>query len=216
MSSKEKKELLVYGARGHAKVVIDTAEKHNIYSIVGILDDDSDLHNKPFFGYPVLGGFQLIQRQVDLRAHVIIAIGSNKVREGLSEKIKKLGFPFATIIHPSAQIARGVVVEEGAVIMAGVVINSDSRIGKHVIVNTGATIDHDCQVGDFVHISPGAHLAGNVKVGKSTHIGIGASVIQGITIGDECTIGAGAAVIENIPNHVTAVGVPAKVIQQHR
>jgi sugar O-acyltransferase (sialic acid O-acetyltransferase NeuD family) len=215
MSSKTKKqELLVYGASGHAKVIIDAAEKQDKYSIIGILDDNAELHGRNFIDYSVLGGFQFIQKQNDHKTHVVIAIGSNEVRKSLSEKIRKLGFRFATIIHPSAQIARGVVVEEGTVVMAGVVINSDTRIGKHVIVNTGSTIDHDCVIEDFAHISPGVHLAGNAKVGKLTHIGIGTSVIQGITIGDESIIGAGAAVVENIPSHVTAVGIPAKVIKE--
>jgi len=68
---------------------------------------------------------------------------------------------------------------------------------------------------NHVHISPGAHLAGHVHVGTLTHIGIGASVIQRVKIGRNVIIGAGAAVIDNIPDNVTAVGVPAKVLKQH-
>jgi acetyltransferase EpsM len=51
-------------------------------------------------------------------------------------------------------------------------------------------------------------------VGELSHIGIGVSVIQGIRIGRGVIIGAGAVVIEDIPDHVTAVGVPARVIKR--
>ena len=68
---------------------------------------------------------------------------------------------------------------------------------------------------NHVRVSPGAHLAGKVHVGELTHIGIGASVVQGVEIGRNVIIGAGAAVIDDIPDNVTAVGVPAKVIRRH-
>jgi len=99
--------------------------------------------------------------------------------------------------------------------MANTAINSGTKIGENVIINTGATVDHDCVLEDYVHISPGAHLAGNVYVGELTHIGIGASLIQGVKIGRNVIIGAGAAVINDLPDNVTAVGVPAKVLKQH-
>ncbi|HIC96179.1 TPA: transferase, partial [Candidatus Bipolaricaulota bacterium] len=87
--------------------------------------------------------------------------------------------------------------------------------GENVIINTGATIDHDCVIEDYVHISPGVHLAGNVKLGELSHIGIGASAVQRVKIGKGVIIGAGAVVIDDIPDHVTAVGVPARVIKRH-
>jgi acetyltransferase-like isoleucine patch superfamily enzyme len=70
-------------------------------------------------------------------------------------------------------------------------------------------------VGDFCNINPGVHLAGNVTVGEGCYIGMGANVIQGINIGPWSIIGTGAAVIRDIPPHVTAVGVPARVIKLH-
>jgi len=83
-------------------------------------------------------------------------------------------------------------------------------LGRHVIVNTGATIDHDCIVGDFAHIGPGVHLAGMVKVGAGAFLGIGSVVLPGLAIGEWSMVGAGAVVIRDVPDRVTAYGVPAK------
>ena len=63
-----------------------------------------------------------------------------------------------------------------------------------------------------MHICPGARLAGEVQMGGRSWIGIGASVIQQIRIGADVTVGAGAAVVHNLPDGVTAAGVPARVL----
>ena len=67
-------------------------------------------------------------------------------------------------------------------------------------------------VSPSAQIGPGARLAGEVQVGERSWIGIGASLIQQIRIGCDVTIGAGAAVISDLPDGVTAVGVPARVL----
>jgi UDP-perosamine 4-acetyltransferase len=96
--------------------------------------------------------------------------------------------------------------------MAGVVINAESVIADLVIVNTGATIDHDCVIGLAAHIAPQSGLAGNVTVGSETFIGIGTKVIPGVCIGEHVMIGAGGVVISDLPDGVTAVGVPVRIV----
>jgi acetyltransferase-like isoleucine patch superfamily enzyme len=54
-----------------------------------------------------------------------------------------------------------------------------------------------------------------VKMGEGVDLGTGASVIQGKQIGEWSVIGAGAVVTQDIPAHVTAVGVPCRVIKRH-
>jgi sugar O-acyltransferase (sialic acid O-acetyltransferase NeuD family) len=208
--------LLLYGASGHAKVILDIIERAGQYRIIGLLDDNPSLHGTEFFGYPVLGeGELLAQRRY--RAHkLIISVGDNRVRQEIRQRISAFGaYDFALALHPSAQIAKRVRLGAGTVVMANVAINPDASVGQHVIINTGATVDHDCLIGDFVHIGPGAHLAGNVAVGALTHLGIGVTVIPGVKIGSESVIGAGAVVLYDIPDRVTAVGVPARVIKPH-
>lgn len=208
-----KRKLLIYGASGHAKVVIDIIEHQGLYEIIGLIDDAQERHGQEFFGYRVLGGQEIVSQHQ--QCSILIAIGNNATRKKLQETVTALGYELATAVHPSACLGRDVSIGRGTVIMAQAAINSGTVIGEGVIVNTGATIDHDCHIGDFAHISPGAHLAGNVTVGALTQIGIGACVIPGVRIGEHTLIGAGAVVIDDIPDNVTAVGVPAKVIKRH-
>jgi acetyltransferase EpsM len=51
-------------------------------------------------------------------------------------------------------------------------------------------------------------------MGEGSMMGVGSSVIPCVKIGSWATIGAGAAVVRDIPDGVTAVGVPAKEISK--
>lgn len=210
------KKILIYGASGHGKVIIDIVEKEGRNKIVGLIDDNPQLLRQSFYGYPILGGFDVLKEQVQHNYKLILALGDNKSRKELWEKIKPLGYELICAVHPSAQIGKDVFIGSGTVIMANVAINPGAGIGENVIVNTGVTIDHDCLIGDYVHISPGTHLAGNIEIGELTHIGIGVSIIPNIKIGKGVIIGAGAVIVEDIPDNVTAVGIPAKVIKKSR
>jgi len=208
-----KQDLIIYGASGHGKVVLDAARCSGRFRVVGFLDDNPLLSNQMPGGLPILGGRE---RLAEYRGcQIVLGIGPNEARRAVAERVHALGFQFALVIHPAACIAPGVSLGAGTVVMAGVVVNVDTRIGKHVILNTGATVDHDNVIHDFVHLSPGVHLAGNITVGKLSHVGIGASVIPGVSIGARCIVGAGAAVIGNMDDDVTAVGVPARAIQRN-
>ncbi len=199
--------VFIYGASGHAKVVIETLEKQG-EDIAGLIDDDPK--TAELLGYRVTKALG----ELNNRDNWIIAVGNNLIRKRISMRI--VSSSFAKVIDPSANISPRSTIGEGSVIFSGVCVNSSSDIGKHVILNTNCSVDHDCLLGDFVHISPNVALAGNVCVGEGTHIGIGACIIQGVSIGKWATVGAGAVIIENIPDYAVVVGVPGKVIKYNK
>ena len=196
-----KTKLFVFGASGHGKVVADIAELCG-YDFCGYIDDNAEeaLHYDDFL-------------KKDSGAHVALGIGNNVSRAAVYRRLKDHGTKIATLIHPSAIIAKTARVGEGSVVMANAVINPDALVERGAIINTAAVIEHDNVIDQFVHISPGALLAGNVAVSEFSHVGIGTCVIQGIRIGTNCTIGAGSTVLDDIPDRSTAVGTPAKVIK---
>ena len=201
--------LLVVGAGGHARVVVDIAEKQGRFRVVGLVDERPELAGSALLGYPVLGGREVLERG-DLPSHAVVAIGSPAARAAWQALLEERGFQLAVLVHPSAQVGRETVIGGGSVLMAGAIVNSGSRLGRGVIVNTAASVDHDCEVGDFVHVAPGARLAGGVRVGARAHIGIGACVLQNLQIGADAIVGGGAAVIRPVAAGTTVVGVPAE------
>jgi acetyltransferase EpsM len=197
-------KVTLYGASGHGKVIIDILESMGV-GIATILDDNPNL--KELLTYPISKP-DLVNKFE--RKSVIISIGNNKVRKRLSAKMNCI---FAQAIHPTAKISKHVRLGEGTVVMAGVIINPDTNIGAHCIINTGAVVEHDCVIADFVHLSPNVSLAGNVHVMEGAHVGIGASVIQGVRIGKWATIGAGSVIIKDVPDYAVVVGNPGRIIK---
>lgn len=194
----------LFGASGHAKVIIEALEQQGI-EIGGLKDDNYEIRS--LLGYPVSVDFPEVFKSDD---YVIISIGNNNIRK---EIVLNNTFHYFTAIHPKAKLSTRAKIGEGSVIMVGATINADVHVGKHAIINTNASIDHDCIIEDYVHISPQVGLAGDVHVGEGTHIGIGACVIPGIKIGKWCTVGAGAVIIQDIPDGCTVVGNPGRVIK---
>ncbi len=203
---------IVYGAGGHAKVVVDIliAGKK---PIIGIIDDSH--HHGMWRGFPLLGDPKNIEAIINQYPHAkyIIGIGSNQVRQKIVNDLDRFGISWGRAIHPSCVIGSNVSIGEGTVVMPGCVINADSLIGNHVIVNTAVSIDHDNQINHFSHLSPGVRTAGNVTISQSVHLGIGCSVIPGVHISNNTIVGASSCVTKDLPGDVVAVGCPAKVIK---
>lgn len=190
----------LFGASGHAKVVMDIIRAQG--DDVGALYDD-DPHCTEIYNKPVLRA-----SEVGFASPYIISIGSNKARKHISERYQ---MRYAKAIHPNAQISEAATVGDGSVIMQGAIIQADAQIGRHCIINTGATVDHECRIGDFVHVSPHATLCGNVHIGDGAWIGAGATIIPGVKIGKWSTVGAGSVVLRDIPDGAVAYGNPCKI-----
>lgn len=198
-------KITVFGASGHAKVVIATALSAG-YEIEALVDADEQKVGSKILGIP-------IQSESDVSSNfhgkAIIAIGNNAIRKKVAHH-----YPLAAwvcLIHPKAVVHDSVSVGMGTVVFAGAVIQPDSVVGNHTIINTGASIDHDCQIGNFSHVAPGVNIAGLVEVGEGTFVGIGSSVIQQTKIGSWNMVGAGAAVTKSFGDHKLIAGVPAKI-----
>ncbi|SCX77380.1 acetyltransferase [Alkaliphilus peptidifermentans] len=202
-----KDKLIIIGASGHGKVVADIAIKMNKWQSIAFLDDDESI--KISMRLEVIGKTANAFTYKN-EADFFVAIGNNAVREKVQEKLIEEGLNVVSLIHPSSVIGTDVEICIGTVVMAGVVINSSSRIGKGCIINTSSSLDHDNVIEGYVHISPGTSLAGTVKVGKGSWLGIGSIVSNNVNICSGCKVGAGAVVVKDITEPGTYVGVPVR------
>lgn len=211
-----KKNIIIFGASGHSKVIVDILEKENIWNIMGFID--SFKREKEFFGYPILGTEKDILKIVDDFNIFggIVAIGDNFIRFTVVEKIKNIliDFKFISTIHPSAILGKFVKVGDGTTIMAGTIINADTEIGEHSIINSASVIEHDSKVGDFSTIAPNVSMGGGVRVGNFSTISIGATIKHSIKIGNDIVIGANSLLLKDIFNKSVWFGNPAKFIRK--
>jgi len=193
--------MYLYGASGHAKVIMDIIKAQGDL-LEGIVDDNILLTE--------LMGHKVLHSCIGL-SPFIVSIGNNEIRKQIVNKLK--GASFSKAIHPSAIISETSKIGNGSVVMQGAIIQSCVSIGNHCIINTGSSIDHECIISDYVHISPHSTLCGNVAIGEGTWIGAGTIMIPGVKIGKWCTIGAGSVVTKDIPDGALAVGNRCKIIK---
>ncbi|MES2651654.1 MAG: acetyltransferase [Bacteroidota bacterium] len=198
------KEIIIYGASGHGKVIAELIQA--AYQDINIFFAD-DREVKIFFELHVGNPKEVLNKD----SQIIIGIGNNRIRKRISNEL--FNSNFVTLVHPRAYVSNSAKLNSGTVVMAGACINTNALIGAHVIINTNSSIDHDCIIDDYAHISPNVGLAGNVKIGEGSHIGIGANIIQGIRVGKWAIVGAGAVVIADVPDYAVVVGVPAKIVK---
>ena len=207
-------DLLVYGAGGHAKVVIEAAQRQGVHECFGIVDDDPEVRGERILGVEVLGGEEALGKLVSERGRefgFVVALGSNAVRAEIAAKLTGMGLRGRVVAHPASAVGREVVLGEGTVVI-GAMLNPGSVIGGHCILNTHCSVDHDCRIGDVVHVGPGARLCGTVTVGSGTFVGAGAVVLENLKVGENCVIGAGAVVTRNLQDGAKVVGVPARAV----
>jgi len=201
------KQLVVVGAGGHGKVVLDGALTSG-RSIWGLVDDDSEKVGLAMSGYEIKTDTTTFLELIPGNIAAVIAVGSNVTRAGLYQKFS-IHLEMVSVIHPAATISDSATIGAGVVIMPGAVVNAAVSLGDGVIVNTNSSIDHDCRLGDFAQVSPGATICGSVSLGERTFIGAGATILQGLTVGNDAIVAAGAVVTKDVPPGATVKGIPA-------
>jgi sugar O-acyltransferase (sialic acid O-acetyltransferase NeuD family) len=207
--------VIILGAGGHAKVLIDALRLQSI-EILGIVEADSTSKGHVLMGVPIVGNDDDVMNFSSNHIRLVNGIGSTRVgsiRRYIFESFKDKGYQFQNVIHPSAIIAGDVELSEGVQVMAGAVIQTGCKVGANSIINTRASVDHDCLIGKHVHIAPGATLSGGVIVGGDSHVGSCAVIIQGLQVGSRCLVAAGAVVIRHVPDEMSIAGVPARKIK---
>ncbi len=206
------KQVFVYGAGGHGKVVADILMSKGDTELAGFADDREELWGTKILGLPVVGNGEWLRREAASSCvAVALGVGEGSSRQLIMERCSRSGMEILTLVHPAATVARSAQLGPGTVVMAGAIINAEAKIGTAVIVNTGTVLEHDVNVGDYAHVAPNATMGGASRLGAFSHLGLSAAVLQCIRIGSHTVVGAGAVVVEDIPDRVVAVGIPARI-----
>jgi sugar O-acyltransferase (sialic acid O-acetyltransferase NeuD family) len=210
------KRVVIIGAGGHGREVSEILRQQSedcAAFVLGFIDDEPRLSEQIINGLPVLGNWSWFENRDRDEIEVVCAVGFPEVRRRLVERATALGLSFGKAISGVANISQSAKIGRGVMIFPNTVVSTDCRIGDHSVINSGVTISHDSLIGDYATINPGVNVAGNVSIGEGCYLGVGSSVIHGVSIGAWTVIGGGAVVTKDLPENVTAVGVPARVIK---
>lgn len=211
------KNIVIFGASGHGSVVLDCIEKEDKFGVVGFMDSFKQKGAK-FNGYQILGSEYDLPYLIEKYNIVggIVAIGDNWIRKMVVERICKIipDFNFISTVHPKASIGKNVAIGRGSVVMPGVVVNTNSRVGNFCILNTNSSLDHDGIINDYASMAPGVCTGGNFVLGRYSAVCLGTNIIENITIGEHSVIGAGSLVVNDCASKLIVYGSPAKVIRK--
>ena len=206
--------LVIVGAGEHGRVIADLARAAG-WEIAGFVEPvaSDDDRARSVSGVPVIGSLDAPAGWRDRATAFAAALGDNRRRAAAWDRCTELGLRPATLVHPTAILLGGAVVQEGGQVCAAAVVGVDAVVGGNAIVNTAATIDHDGRLGRHAQVGPGAHLAGRVTVGEGAFLGTGTVVIPGCEIGPWAVVAAGATVIDDVPEGARVAGVPARPLR---
>lgn len=213
-----KADWVVVGCGGHGREVAALVQDFLLEpgeQLLGFLDDNPTLHGSTLAGLAVLGPVGWLS-QVGRPIKVAMGLGVSKARNTAVQRIRGLGtdVEFPVLIHPTALIGPRVAIGDGVLIQAGCILTCDVEVGSFAVLNVGVSLSHDSKVGPFATLAPGSRLAGGATVGFCTEVGMGTHIIQNHHVGDRTQTGALAAVVRDLPNDITAVGVPAHPLQK--
>jgi sugar O-acyltransferase (sialic acid O-acetyltransferase NeuD family) len=206
----QKEAILVIGARGHAKEILELLHRQNRLQDLAFFDDISTDQPELFYNqYPIYCSINEVKERFINKPHFVLGVGNPLTRYQLSQKLINIGGILASIIADDAFIGHyEVLLQTGLNVMSRVMISNSVSVGEGTLLNSGCALHHDVQVGRYCDIAPGAMLLGGCSVGDWCSIGAQATILPKVKIGDNVVIGAGTVITKNVDDNCVMVGVP--------
>ena len=139
------KRLVILGFGGYGKTIEDVVLSGKLFGQTIFLDDRATDEK-------VKGVCNDYVNYIDRDTWFYPAFGNNNLRVEWINMLINAGVQVPTIIHPSAYVSSGAVVETGCVVLPQAVINTTAKVRRGCIVNFGAVVDHDVVIEKGVHL----------------------------------------------------------------
>lgn len=169
--------LLIYGSKEFAATVAELIQ-HCGHEVIGMVDDFSTSPG-------IVGTFDSVTRDFpacDYGFAVAIGYSNIPARWKAWERIRTAGYRAPALVHPRAYVAGSAIVGEGAMIMAGAIVDVRARLGELTVVWPGACINHDAIVGDNSFVSPNATVCGSAVIGRDSFLGAASAIADHVVV----------------------------------
>jgi len=213
------KKLIIIGGYGNGTVVQSTVEDINRvkkeWEILGFLNDKE---KEPINGYDVLGKIdkETVSKYLKNKdVYFFYSLISVKLNHKFLHKLKDLKIPterFATIIHPTAVVARTAKIGHGVCIQPFVSVGPNTIIGNFIHIFAQSLIGHGSILDDYSYVSNNACVGAEVHLKEGAYLGTNATTLEYITLGKWSITGIGSVVLKNVKDYEKVVGSPARVI----
>jgi len=216
------KKLIIFGGSGIGMIAASVAEDLGYYEVEGFLNDLIEVGS--FIGkykkYPVLGRSEDYSRYLsDPEYLFFVAYVGMQNEKTIYEKLESIQIPddrWATLIHPSASIPKGMCnIGKGVLFAPQTQLSPDTSIADHCILLGGSFVGHDSILDIFSHAATNAVIGANVHIGKAVHVGSNSTIREKVSIGDFCLVGSGSVVLNDFDPGSIIVGNPARLLRKN-
>ena len=210
------KKLIIYGLSNPVIITLIEAINKNkkVFDLQGLIQASSNPPASEVMGYPVLGTEEIIPGLLK-KDNYYFYPNVNYTSEEMKEAdiyLESLGCKTVSLINPHIDM-KHVRYGKNIMLCEGVIVGPGVTIGDHLVCRLGSIISHEVTIEDYVYIGPGVTICGEAHLKEGCYIGAGATILPDMIIGRNTIVGAGAVVNKNLPDNVTAVGVPARIIK---
>lgn len=202
------KRILIVGAGGFGKEVVDLIRDIGGYKVVGFLDDDIEKKGTLINHIPVLDTTEQLVKYQSVE-NIAIAIANPIIKKKIYKLSKGMGFHYPNLIHPSVIIGSDVEIGSGNIVCANNILSTEVSLGDFVTINPQCGIGHESSIHSFTTLYWNVNISGNTTVQEGCEAGSKACILQGLQIAKHVIIGAGAVVVRDLGESGTYVGVPA-------
>lgn len=155
-------------------------------------------------GIPVIALDELEIKYPAENVLLITGVGYRRmggIREEMFQKCKLMGYTFDNYVHPTAVIAKDMVIGEGNVFLEGVICETGCSIGNANFFYGGAIVGHDTVIGDYSTFSLRSTISGCCKVNNNCFVGNSGIVRDKVILGKRTLIGEGACAFKNMDEY---------------
>ena len=147
-------------------------------------------------------------------ALVHLAIGNNQQRKRVAQIWVAEGYRGATLVDPTAVIAKNAVIGEGTYVGPLSIVAPHATVGRFVLINTHVGVGHHAVVADFAQLCPGVRVNGECRVDSGAFLGSNSVVHPRQSIGEGALVGAASFVIRSVKPRHSVLGVPARIVSR--
>lgn len=211
------KDILIYGFGGFGHEVACLIQQINrekpTWNVLGYIDDGVEVGTECKYG-KVLGDIYTLNAWESPVA-VVIAIGSTKYLELISQRIINPNVDFPNIIAPNVfyfdedSVAMG----RGNIVTFGCRFSCNTRLGDFNVLNGNISLGHDANMGNYNVLFPETRISGQTSIGNRNFFGARVFVAQRLKVGDDCRFGAGCYVLRKTKDGCLYMGNPAKKVE---